>query len=454
MKIQSINPSTEEINGEFETFTKEHITEICKNSRNEFTEWKSLQLSEKTAQFMKLASTLRANKEKYGKLITIEMGKPIKEAIAEVEKCAWACEVYAQNASKWLQDELVSTEAKKSLVTFEPIGTILSIMPWNFPFWQVLRFGIPALTIGNVTILRHSNSVPMCALAIQDAFKSAGFPQNVFSTIITDHDMVSKLIKSKYIDGVSLTGSIAAGKEVAKVSGKSTKKLVLELGGSDPFIVLEDADIELASTKAREGRNISSGQSCIAAKRFIVVKSRADEFTERLVELTKNVIVGDPMDEKTMIGPLANQQQLKKLDEQVTDAVSKGAKVNCGGKKLERKGYFYEPTVLTNIKNNMAVAKEEVFGPVSPIIIVRNEKEAVKVANSTSYGLGASIWTKDLEKGERLARAMECGMVYVNSIVKSDPRLPFGGVKESGIGRELSRYGLLEFANIKSIVIS
>jgi succinate-semialdehyde dehydrogenase / glutarate-semialdehyde dehydrogenase len=454
MKIQSINPSTESVNKEFELFSKEQAFEICKSSNKAFQSWKTLPLNERTKLIRALGVTLRSNKEKYARLITLEMGKPLKEAIAEVEKCALTCDVYADNAQKWLEDEPIATEAKKSFISIEPTGTILAIMPWNFPFWQALRCAIPALTVGNVSVLRHSNSVPMCALAIEEAFKESGFSENVFRTIITDYATVNKLIKSRYIQGVSLTGSSAAGKEIAKIAGKSAKKVVLELGGSDPFIVLEDADIEHTALKAKEGRNLSSGQSCIAAKRFIVVKSVADEFTKQLISITKEVVVGDPMDIKTEIGPLANKSQLEKLDSQVKDAISKGAKVECGGKRHGSKGYFYEPTVLTNIKNNMLVAHDEVFGPVSPIIIAKNEKDAIKIANSTTFGLGASIWTSDIEKGERLARQIEAGMVYVNQIVRSDPRLPFGGVKESGVGRELSRYGLLEFANIKSIVIA
>lgn len=454
MRIQSINPATEEVNKEFEAFTKDQVLDICKGSRKAFAEWEGLQLSERTSYIRKLADSLRSKKEDYARLITLEMGKPIKESLAEIEKCAWTCEVYADNAQGWLADETVGTEARKSLITFEPIGVILSIMPWNFPFWQALRFGIPALTLGNVSVLRHSNSVPMCSLAIEDAFRNAGFPENTFRAILTGHELVNKLIRTKFIDGVSLTGSTGAGREVAKVAAKNIKRFVLELGGSDPFIVLDDANIELACSKAREGRNISSGQSCIAAKRFIVVRSRAKEFTDRLVSLTKETVVGDPMDKNTDVGPLANMQQLIKLEEQVKDAVSKGAHAECGGNRLARKGYFYEPTVLTNIKDSMLVSKEEVFGPVSPIIIARNENDAIRIANSTRYGLGASIWTETREKGEEIARKIKAGTVYVNQIVRSDPRLPFGGIKESGIGRELSRYGMLEFANIKSIVIS
>jgi acyl-CoA reductase-like NAD-dependent aldehyde dehydrogenase len=454
MKIQSINPATETVNQEFELFTKEQITEICKDSKKAFQDWKNFELNERISLILKLAATLRSHKEVYARLITIEMGKPYKESLAEVEKCAWTCEIYAANAEKWLQDESVSTEAKKTFIVFEPLGTILAVMPWNFPFWQALRCAIPALTAGNVIILRHSNSVPMCAIAIEEAFKISGFPDGVFRTVITDHLAIKKMINSDFIDGVSLTGSTEAGIEIAKSAARNIKKSVLELGGSDPFIVLEDADIELTAMKAKEGRNLSSGQSCIAAKRFIVVQSISDEFTNKLVSITKETIIGDPMDTKTEIGPLANKQQIEKLEDQVKDAVSKGAKIECGGKRKGDKGYFYEPTVITNIQKNMKVAKDEVFGPVSPIIIAKNEKEALKIANSTSFGLGASIWTKDLEKGERMARQINAGMVYVNGIVRSDPRLPFGGVKESGLGRELSRYGLLEFTNIKSIVIS
>ena len=454
MKVQSINPATEQLNKEFETLTPNQIKDVCKISNSAFEKWKNFQLEERANLIRALANTLRSKKEQYAKLITIEMGKPYKESLAEIEKCAWTCEIYADNSAKWLQDEPVSTEAQKSFVAFEPIGTVLAVMPWNFPFWQALRCAIPALTVGNTCILRHSNSVPMSALAIEEAFKDANFPDGTFKTVITDHDAVKKMINSRYINGVSVTGSMETGSEIAKASAKKIKKCVLELGGSDPFIVLEDADLDLAAHKAREGRNISSGQSCIAAKRFIVVRSVSEVFKEKLVVLTKEVIIGDPMDMKTEIGPLANRQQLEKLEYQVSDATSKGAKVECGGKKRQGKGYFFEPTVISEVKKNMAVATDEVFGPVSPIIIAKDEKEAIKIANSTNFGLGASIWTKDIGRGEKIARQIESGMVYVNQIVRSDPRLPFGGVKESGIGRELSRYGLLEFANIKSIIIS
>lgn len=453
MKIQSINPATEEVNKEFETFGKEEIREIFKGSRRAFGEWGALDISERSRFLRKLADALRKKKEEYARLITIEMGKPIGQAASEIEKCAWTAEVFAENATKWLGDEDVKTEAVKSYVSFEPLGVILSIMPWNFPFWQALRFGIPALIAGNVSVLRHSNTVPMCSLAIEEAFRNAGFPDNVFRSIITDHDMVKKLLKSRLVDCVSVTGSVEVGKQIAAIAGKNMKKFVLELGGSDPFIVLEDADIELACSKASEARIIAGGQSCIAAKRFIVEKGIADEFIGRFTELMRALKVGNPLDGSNQIGPLANSEQLLKLQGQVKDAVEKGAKVECGGKKIDGKGFFFEPTVLTKVNRRMGVLKEEVFGPVGAVVIAKDEEDAIRIANDTRFGLGASVWTKDYLKGEGIAKRLEAGSVHVNNIVHSDPRLPFGGIKDSGIGRELYKYGLIEFVNIKSIVI-
>lgn len=381
------------------------------------------------------------------------MGKPIKQGVAEVEKCAWTAEVYADNGEKWLEEELVQADGKKHIVTFEPLGVILSVMPWNFPFWQALRFGIPTLTAGNVSILRHSNVVPMCALTIEEAFKEAGFPENVFRTIITDHKLVASLIRSDLINGVTVTGSVGVGSRVGQLAGKYIKKFVLELGGSDPFVVLEDANIQFACKSAAQGRLINSGQSCIAAKRFIVVKEIAEEFTEKFVEFTKALKVGNPLEQDTDVGSLVNEQQRQLLEAQVKDAVDKGATVLTGGKRIEGRGFFYEPTILSNVKKNMKVVKEEVFGPVAPIIVVKNEKEAIRVANDSEFGLGASVWSTNEEGVIRVARALQAGAVFVNGIVKSDPRLPFGGIKKSGIGRELSHYGLKEFVNIKAINI-
>ena len=451
MKFKTINPATEEVIAEHELMPKEKVFDAAKKSDEAFQEWKKLDISERADYFRKLAQVLKSSKERYARLMTLEMGKPIRQSLTEVEKCALGAEVYADNAAKWLEEEVVHADGKKHFVAFEPLGTILSIMPWNFPFWQALRFGIPTLIAGNVSILKHSNQVPQCALAIQDAFNEAGFPENIFNVVIIDHEAVGELIKSDLIHGVSLTGSTNAGARVAELAGRNLKKVVLELGGSDPFIVLDDADVEFAAKNAVSGRTVNSGQSCIAAKRFIVMKSNAGEFSKIFAEKTSALIVDDPMNLKTDVGPLVNKEGLNQIEMQVHDAVSKGAMILAGGKRLERKGFFYKPTVLSNIKNNMKVVTEEVFGPVAPIIIVNDEEEAIKVANNSEFGLGASIWTKDENKGLEIAKQIEAGDVFINSVVKSDPRMPFGGIKKSGIGRELSKYGLKEFVNIKGI---
>ncbi len=454
MKITSFNPSTEKANGVFDTLTKEEALAVASDVKSSFNSWKNLSVKERASYLQKLAVVLKKNSRKYGEIITREMGKPLKSAVAEVEKCSWAAEFFAENAEKWLEDEQVQIDRRKAFIAFEPLGEILCVMPWNYPFWQLIRCAVPAMAAGNVCLLRHSNVVPMCALAIEEAFSEAGFPKNTFRTVITDHETVDHLIRSKFMDGVSVTGSIEVGKHIAALAGENMKKCVLELGGSDPFIVLDDADIVLTCSNAANARLINGGQTCIAAKRFIVTKKKAKEFTQKFVEFMKAAKVGDPMDNDTMVGPMVNRQQLDKLSAQMEDAVNKGAKILLGGKRLDRIGYFFEPTVITCIKEDMVVAREEVFGPIAPIIEVDNEEEALSVANSTSFGLGGSVWTKDLEKGEQFARRMEEGLVYVNDTVKSDPRLPFGGIKDSGIGRELSRYGLLEFVNVKSIVIN
>lgn len=451
MKVVSINPTTEEVNKEFETISKAEALAAAKKSKLGFEVWSKLDINKRAEYLRKLANVLRQRKEEFAKLVTVEMGKPIKDAITEVEKCAWTAEYYAENAEKFLEEEIVQTEATKSYVAFEPLGTVLSIMPWNFPFWQALRFGIPALTAGNVVLLRHSNVVPQCALAIEQAFNE--FPQHVFKTLITDHDTVAALIRSKYINGVSLTGSNAAGARVAQLAGKHMKKAVFELGGSDPFIVLEDADVKFACENAAKARLVNTGQSCISAKRFIVVKQIAGQFADGFVESMKSLKMGDPLDMQTDIGPLATSNQREQVELQLADAVGKGANILLGGKRPEGRGYFFEPTVVTNTKPNMRVVKEEVFGPVAPIIIAKNEEHAIKIANDSEFGLGASVWTSNIERGERIARRLEAGFVSINKIVKSDPRLPFGGIKKSGIGRELSHYGLREFVNIKTVVV-
>jgi acyl-CoA reductase-like NAD-dependent aldehyde dehydrogenase len=379
------------------------------------------------------------------------MGKPKKESIAEIEKCAWMAEVYADNAEAWLADETVNADGKAHKVIFQPLGVILSIMPWNFPFWQALRFAVPTIIAGNVSILKHSNTVPECALAIERTFINAGFPENVFRTILADHSTIAELMASDIVKGVSFTGSTEAGSRIAEQAGKNLKKFVLELGGSDPFIVLEDADIEVAAKNAVLGRTISTGQSCIAAKRFIVSEKVVEEFSARFTELMAGLVVGDPMDINTDIGPLVNVDALFKVENQVKDAKMKGAKILTGGVHYDGKGYFFAPTVITNTKADMKVVSEEVFAPVAPIIVVKNDAEAITVANSTEFGLGGSVWTHDLERGENVAKQIESGTVFLNNITKSDPRMPFGGIKKSGIGRELGKYGLREFVNVKGL---
>ncbi len=449
--FKTFNPATEQVIDEHKIMPKDEVISAAKKSHEAFNEWKRLDISQRATHFRKLSDVLRKKKEEYGKLMTTEMGKPINQSIAEIEKSAWTCEFYADNAAKWLEEETVHADGKLHKVVFEPLGTILSIMPWNFPFWQALRFGIPTLIAGNTSVLKHSNQVPQCALAIEESFKEAGFPENVFKILITDHEAVAELVQSDLIQGVTLTGSTAAGSRVAELAGRNLKKVVLELGGSDPFIVLDDANPQFAAQNAVVGRTTNSGQSCISAKRFIVVKNVAEEFSEKFANYMEKLIVDDPMKMETDVGPLVNKDGLLAIEEQVQDAVMKGATVLTGGIRLDRKGYFYKPTVLTNIKLDMKIVKEEVFGPVAPIIAVKNEEEAVRIANNSEYGLGASIWTNNEKRGLKIASMIEAGYVAINSVVKSDPRMPFGGIKKSGIGRELSKYGLKEFVNVKGI---
>lgn len=452
-KMVSINPSTGEINREFELYSQEMINEAVRKSRNAFSEWKNLDISERAEYLTNAANVLRRRKKELGEIITSEMGKPIKESIPEIEKCSWALEYFAENTERFLEPEIVETDAQKAHVSFEPRGTILCIMPWNFPFWQALRFASPALSGGNVVLLKHSSYVPLCALELEKVFSEAGFPEGVFQTLLIDGSTASSLIKRNEIDAVSLTGSVSAGRKVAEVCGQNMKKFVLELGGSDPFIVLADADIEKAAKIAVASRFLDAGQSCIAAKRFIVEESIAEDFTSKFVEHASNLKVGDPMDPDTDIGPLVREEQIELLEEQVKDALSKGAKALLEGGRLQKNGFFYSPIVLSNVTQEMKVLKEETFGPVAPVIPVKDESSAIKVANDSELGLGASIWSEDRDKALRLAKEIEAGVVVVNSLVKSDPRLPFGGVKKSGIGRELSKFGLYEFMNIKSVSV-
>ena len=449
MEFETINPATEQVINQYENMTRDQINDKVKKSKIAFQGWKKD--ANKRIDFLHaFANELRKGKENLARTATNEMGKAIKEARSEVEKCAWAMEYYADNGQILSTDEIINTDARKTVIKFQPIGVIGSIMPWNFPYWQALRFAAPSLMVGNTIVLKPSSATMQCGIKIENAFDNIGIPEGVFQTLIGDSRIAESLIDSD-INAVTFTGSVPIGAKVAQRATSQVKKTVLELGGSDPFIVCEDADIEKASYGAIKGRFINCGQSCIASKRFIVVKDIANEFIEKFVQKTETLNVGDPLSDNTDIGPLVNASGLKKIDSQVKTSIKEGAEVLTGGEQVGKKGYFYRPTVLKNIKPKMSIAQEEVFGPVAPIIVASDDVEAIRIANDSEYGLGASIWTQDLDKAERLSSIIESGMVSVNNVVASDPRVPFGGVKKSGFGRELSRYGMLEFVNIKSV---
>ena len=454
-KIQSINPYTGKVIKEFDLLSRRQMNEEVALSREAYWAWRVIPASGRAGYVRRLAKQLRLEKLMYAELMTKEMGKPIREALAEVEKCAWLCEYYADNAPIFLETENIRTEAAKSYVTFEPLGVLLAIMPWNFPFWQALRFGIPAICAGNVVVLKHASNVPMCALAIEDAFVKAGFPDHVFKTLLIGAKDALKLIDEDRVDAVSLTGSNKAGEEVGAHAGGKIKKLVLELGGSDPFIVLDDADVEKAGRMAANARIINAGQSCISAKRFIVQERVAEDFMKYFIARLMELKIGDPLDEATDIGPVARADILSSLNEQLRDAKAKGANVFqvAFDPGEPGKGFFFAPCVVYNPTKEMKVMTEEVFGLIAPVIIVKDDEEAVITANDTVFGLGASIWSRDHDRAEKLAARIEAGIIAINDMVKSDPRLPFGGIKKSGFGRELSHYGLKEFVNIKSIIV-
>jgi acyl-CoA reductase-like NAD-dependent aldehyde dehydrogenase len=379
------------------------------------------------------------------------MGKAIKESRSEVEKCAWAIEYYADHGQIFSTGEIVNTDARKSIITFQPLGVIGSIMPWNFPYWQGLRFAAPSLMVGNTIILKPASATMQCGIEIEKTFDKAGLSEGVFQTLVGDSRIAETLIDSNGINAITFTGSVPVGAKVAQRATSKLKKTVLELGGSDPFIVCADADIEKASTGAVKGRFINCGQSCIASKRFIVVKEVSDEFTERFVQKTEQLRVGDPLSEETDVGPLVNAKSLENMEGIVNRTAKSGAELLTGGERINGKGYFFKPAIFKNVSPEMEIAQEEVFGPVAPIITANDEKQALEIANDSKFGLGASIWTQDLEKAERLSSMVDSGIVTVNNVVVSDPRVPFGGIKNSGFGRELSRYGMLEFVNIKSV---
>tara|TARA_B100001245_G_C22891313_1_gene429315 strand:- start:2025 stop:3392 length:1368 start_codon:yes stop_codon:yes gene_type:complete len=454
MNLVSINPANNKILESHKEFSTEKINQIINSSYNTYLEWRNESISYRSKMMRDLAELLKQKKEKLGALMTQEMGKPIKQSIAEAEKCAWVCEYYADNAERFLSKKEISTDSKKSFISFQPIGLVLAIMPWNFPFWQVFRFASPTLMAGNVGILKHASNVQGCAKQIEKLFLEAGFPEYAFSNLVIGSNKVSNVINNPLVRAITLTGSTPAGKSVASHAGSLLKKTVLELGGNDPYIILEDADLNNAVESCIAGRMLNTGQSCIAAKRFIVVKARLDEFIDKVEQKINNMKMGDPLDSNIDIGPMVNTDARDELHQQVLMSIEKGAKLISGGKIPESDGSFYPPTLLTNVEPGMSAFDDELFGPVAVIISAKDQAHAIDLANKTNYGLGAAIFTADLDKGEKIAiNELEAGSCFVNDFVKSDPRLPFGGIKESGYGRELSEFGILEFVNIKSVVI-
>ena len=449
MKVKTVNPTTEEVLAEYDIMSKEEVNDSIKNAKKTFEDWKKD--FHKRIEFVhRLAEQLRKDRNELARVATKEMGKPLKESLSEIEKCAWVMEFYGDNGQTFIHDEVLNTDARKSFITCEPLGVIGSIMPWNFPFWQALRFAAPSMIAGNTIVLKPASATLQCGIEIENTIKKAGLVDGVFQTLIGNYTVAENLLESD-IDAVTFTGSASVGAKVAQKGGGRLKKCVVELGGSDPFIVCEDADIEKASEGAVKGRFINCGQSCVASKRFFVAKKVANDFIEKFVQKTEKLKVGDPMSEETDIGPLVNSNGLKTIEEQVSDAVEKGAELLNGGNRIGDKGFFYKPTIIKNITKEMRIANEETFGPAASITVVENEKDAITLANDSSFGLGGSVWTQDIDKAEKFSRAIASGMVSVNNVLVSDPRIPFGGIKQSGIGRELSRYGMLEFVNIKSV---
>ena len=452
--LKSINPANGKPIHSYPEMTIGEVIKILQLVNDSFNEWKGTDFKERAQLMLNAANVLRNQSEELSKLMTLEMGKPIVQSRAEIEKCAWVCEYYAKNAEKFLEDEIVETDAKRSFVTYQALGVVLAVMPWNFPFWQVFRFAAPGLMAGNAGLLKHSSNVSGCALAIEEIFRKAGFPDNLFRTILLPSSKMGDVIKSKIVKAVTLTGSVPAGKAVASTAGSVLKKTVLELGGSDPYIILEDADLQLAAENCASARLINGGQSCIAAKRFIVVEKIYDEFERLFVKNMQNKKMGDPFNETNDVGPQASEALRDELHNQVLQSIKKGAKLLVGGKIPEGDGAYYPPTVLSNVSKGMPAYDQELFGPVAALIKVKDEQEAIKIANDSVFGLGAAVFTKDEKSGEMIAKEkIIAGSCFVNTFVKSDPRLPFGGVNESGYGRELSYLGIREFVNIKTVYI-
>lgn len=452
--LQSINPATGELAASIEEHGEEKVASLLSAAHSAFPIWSDLGFAARAHHLRAAAACLRAGRDGYARLMTEEMGKPIAQAEAEVEKCAWACDYYAEHGEEFLAPEMAATDAGRSYVRFDPLGVVLAVMPWNFPFWQVFRFAAPALIAGNVALLKHASNVPRCALALEDLFRDAGFPPGVFATLLIGSAATEAVIRHPVVAAVTLTGSEGAGMAVGEAAGKALKKTVLELGGSDPFVVLEDADLEACVATAVTARMINNGQSCIAAKRFIVAEVVAKEFESRLAARFASLRVGDPLDRTTDLGPLARADLVDEIDRQVKASVKAGARLVTGGSRPARRGFFYAPTLLADVLPGMTAFDEETFGPAAALTRAANPDEAVALANRSRYGLGASLWTRNVQRAEEMARRIEAGAIFVNGMVKSDPRLPFGGVKRSGYGRELARFGIREFVNIKSVWIA
>jgi len=450
--METINPTTGEKIQEYDLMDDAELNEIVQNANKAQESWRKKSFDERAERLRKAAQILKDRKEEFAELMAREMGKPLPQGESESEKCAWVCEYYADNAESFLQDQPIESDAAKSYVTFNPLGTVLAIMPWNFPFWQLFRFGAPALMAGNAAILKHAPNVTGCALAIEEVLHDAGIPGDLFRTVVVDVDQTQELIANPGIAAVTLTGSTRAGKAVASQAGSQLKKTVLELGGSDPYVILGDADIEAAAETCVTSRLLNSGQSCIAAKRYIVVEDNYDQFLDAVVDRMQLKRIGDPTNSSTDIGPMAREDLRDKLHKQVQDSIDAGAYCKIGGKIPDLDGFFYPATVLTNVGPGMPAYNEELFGPVASVIKVKDEQEAINVANDTDYGLGAAIFSEDVDHAEEIAaNELQAGCCFINEFVKSDPRLPFGGIKESGFGRELSHFGIKEFVNIKTV---
>jgi succinate-semialdehyde dehydrogenase/glutarate-semialdehyde dehydrogenase len=451
MPIQTINPATGETLRTFDALTDAGVDARLERAEATFQRYRHTSFAERSRWMARAAEILEEDKDPLGRLMTTEMGKPLAAAVAEVEKCAWACRFYAENAERLLADEEVATDARRSFVRYLPLGPVLAVMPWNFPLWQVFRFAAPALMAGNVGVLKHASNVPQSALAIEDVFRRAGFPDGAFQTLLVGSEAVARILDDPRIRAATLTGSTPAGQSVAERAGRNLKKTVLELGGSDPFVVMPSADLDAAARTAAKARTINNGQSCIAAKRFIVHQDVADEFEARFVRAMEALRVGDPMDAATDVGPLATAAIRDEVAEQVRRSVEMGARVLVGGERIERPGFYYAPTILTDIPPDSPAYREEVFGPVAILFRAGDAADALRLANDSEFGLGSSVWTRDDGEADFFVRGIEAGMTYVNTMVASDPRLPFGGVKHSGYGRELAAFGIREFVNVKTV---